>query len=50
MRTGTLRLQPRTVKGLYFAAGSFALFVVGVAVCLLLCLLILPEAKEVRWR
>jgi len=50
MRVGTFRLQRRTVKGLYYAAGSFTLLVVGAAFFLLMGMLLMPEAKEVPWR
>jgi hypothetical protein len=50
MRVGTLRLQPRTVKALYYAAGSFTLLIVGAAFFLLMGMLLMPEAKEMPWR
>jgi hypothetical protein len=50
MRLGALRVQRRTVKGLYYAAGSFTLLVVGAAFLLLMGMLLMPEAKEVPWR
>ncbi len=50
MRIGTLRLHPKTLKGLYYAAGSFTVLVVGVAFFFFLGLLMMPEAREVPWR
>jgi hypothetical protein len=50
MRIGTLRIQRRTVRGIYYAAGSFTLLLVGAAFFLLMGMLMMPEAKEVPWR
>ncbi|HEX3892919.1 MAG TPA: hypothetical protein VHW46_10140 [Terracidiphilus sp.] len=50
MKIGVLRLQPRTVKGLYYAAGSFTLLMVGIALCLLVGMMLLPETHEIPWR
>jgi hypothetical protein len=50
MKFGTVRLPRGTVKGLYFAAGSFTILVVGAAFFLLMGILMMPGAKEVPWR
>jgi hypothetical protein len=50
MRIGTSRLRPKTVKGLYLAAGSFTLLIVGVAFFIFLGMNFMPEAREVPWR
>ena len=50
MRIGTLRIQRRTVRGIYYAAGSFTLLLVGAAFFLLMGMLMMPEAQEVPWR
>jgi hypothetical protein len=38
------------VRGIYYAAGSFTLLLVGAAFFLLMGMLMMPEAKEVPWR
>ena len=50
MKTGLLRVHPRTVKGLYYSLGSFTLLVLGIALCFLISMIFVPEAKEVPWR
>jgi hypothetical protein len=50
MKIGSMRLQPRTVKGLYYAAGSFTVLIVGAAFFFLMGLMLMPEAREVPWR
>jgi hypothetical protein len=50
MKLGTLRLHRRTVKGLYFAVGSFTILAVGAALFFLMGLLLMPEAREMPWR
>jgi hypothetical protein len=50
MRIGTVRLHHRTRRGLYYAAGSFTLLILGVSLCLLFGMLLLPEAHEVTLR
>ncbi len=46
MKSGLLRLESRTVKGLYYAAGGCTLFALGVGLFLLVGMMFLPEAKD----
>jgi hypothetical protein len=50
MRIGTVRVRRRTRKALYYAAGSFTLLILGLGVCMLFVMLLLPEAHEVTLR
>jgi len=50
MKVGTMRLQPRTVKGICYAAGSVAFLVVGSAICLLVTMILLPASQDAFWR
>lgn len=50
MRIGTVRVHRRTLKGFYYAAGSVTLLVVGVGLCMLFGLLLMPEAHEMTLR
>ena len=50
MRIGVLRIQPRTVKGLYYAAGSFTILAVSVGLCFLIGMMLLPESREIPFR
>jgi hypothetical protein len=50
MRIGSVRLHKRTLRGFYYAAGSFTLLVLGVGLCVLFGMMLLPEAREVTLR
>jgi hypothetical protein len=50
MKIGTIRLQRRTMKGLYYAAGSFTILMVGAALLFLMGVMLMPAAREVPWR
>jgi hypothetical protein len=50
MRIGPVLVDQRTIKRLYYAAGSFTVLVVGVGLFLLLGVLLIPEARELPLR
>jgi hypothetical protein len=50
MRIGTMRVRQRTFKGLYIAAGTLTLLVVGLGLSVLFVMLLLPEAREATLR
>ena len=50
MKLGTMGLPSKTIKGICYAGASFMVLVAGVAFCLLLASLMLPEARELPWR
>lgn len=50
MRIGALRVHQKTLKGLYYAVGSFTVLLMGVALFLLLGMLLSPEAREMPLR